>query len=59
MYPAQHEIKDTIESITSASYLDLLLSTPVMTPEGLSREYVLRIPGVSLYSHSRWYGVKQ
>ena len=34
---------------------------------GLSREYVLRIPSVSkkatkgapLYSHSRWYGVKQ
>ena len=26
MYPAELEIKDTIESITSASYLDLLLS---------------------------------
>ena len=26
MYPAEHEIKDTTESIISASYLDLLLS---------------------------------
>ena len=26
MYPAKHEIKDTTESTTSASYLDLLLS---------------------------------
>ena len=26
MYPAELEIKDTTESITSASYLDLLLS---------------------------------
>ena len=26
MYPAEHEIKDTTESTTSASYLDLLLS---------------------------------
>ena len=27
MYPAELDIKDTTESITSASYLDLLLST--------------------------------
>ena len=26
MYPAEFEIKDTTDSITSASYLDLLLS---------------------------------
>ena len=27
MYPAELDIKDTTKSITSASYLDLLLST--------------------------------